>query len=133
MTFYRPIDPKTSLSWVSRVPSGSSFLFTAKLYQVARVTHVVNGVRGPDATRLLSEDRRARVEADRRTGLDRRVKDVGRPEGDRRAHRERRIGPRRVRDGGDIDLVGAARRARERADAAFSHFKVGAALEALFP
>ena len=33
VTFYRPIDPKTSLSWVNRVPSGSSFLFTAKLYQ----------------------------------------------------------------------------------------------------
>ncbi len=46
---------------------------TAKLYQVARVTHVVNGVRR--------------------------------------------------------GLVAAARRAREHADAAFSHFKVGAALE----
>ena len=30
---------------------------------------------------------------------------------------------------GAIDLVGAARRAREHAHAAFSHFKVGAALE----
>ena len=104
---------------------------TAQLYQIARVTHLVNGVRRNAPIRLLLDERRARVEADRRTGLDRRVKDVGRPEGDRRAHRERRIGPRRVRDGGDIDLVGAARRARERADAAFSHFKVGAALEAV--
>jgi cytidine deaminase len=32
--------------------------------------------------------------------------------------------------GGEVDLIGAARRARENADAAFSHFKVGAALEA---
>ena len=41
-----------------------------------------------------------------------------------------RLGPRRLRETpGDLDLVGAARRARERADAAFSNFKVGAALE----
>jgi cytidine deaminase len=103
---------------------------TAKLYTLGRVTHVVNGVRRHDAMRLLLDDRRARIEADRRTGFDRRVKDVGRAEGDRRRG-ERRLGPRRVRDrGGDVDLVGAARRAREFADAAFSHFKVGAALEA---
>jgi len=102
---------------------------TAKLYQIARVTHVVNGVHHHDGMRLLLDDRRARVEADRRTGFDRRVKDVGRTEGERRA-RERRLGPRRVRDrGGEVDLIGAARRAREHADAAFSNFKVGAALE----
>jgi len=103
---------------------------TLQLYQMARVTHVVNGVRRNDPIRLLVDERRAPVEADRRAGFDRRVKDVGRPEGDRRAPRDRRIGPQRMRDhGGEIDLVGAARRARERADAAFSHFKVGAALE----
>jgi len=102
---------------------------TAKLYQVARVTHVVNGVRRGDPSRLLLDDRRARIEPDRRTGFDRRIKDVGRPDGDRRK-RDRRLGPRRVRDrAGDVDLVAAARRARENADAAFSHFKVGAALE----
>ena len=40
------------------------------------------------------------------------------------------MGPRRLREKpGEVDLVGAARRARENADAAFSHFKVGAALE----
>ena len=51
--------------------------------------------------------------------------------GDLRARRERRLGPRRLRDRpGEVDLVAAARRARENADAAFSHFKVGAALEA---
>ena len=104
---------------------------TEKLSTIARVTHVVNGVRPSEPTRVLLDDRRARVEADRRAGFDRRMKDAGRPEGDRRAKRDRRKGPRRVRDrGGDIDLIGAARRAREHADAAFSHFKVGAALEA---
>ena len=103
---------------------------TAQLHQIARVTHVVNGVRRNDPIHLLLDERRARVEADRRTGFDRRLADLGRQEGDRRDPRDRRIGPRRVRDrGGDVDLVGAARRAREHADAAFSHFKVGAALE----
>jgi cytidine deaminase len=102
---------------------------TAQLYTIGRVTHVVNGVRRHDPMRLLLDDRRARVEADRRSGFDRRVQDLGRAEGDRR-RRDRRLGPRRVRDrGGDVDLVRAARRARELADAAFSKFKVGAALE----
>jgi len=102
---------------------------TAKLYQLARVMHVVNGVRPADALRLQLDDRRAHADADRRAGFDRRVRDVGRPEGDRRKG-DRRLGPRRQRDSaGDVDLVGAARRARENADAAYSHFKVGAALE----
>jgi cytidine deaminase len=104
---------------------------TARLFQIARVTHVVNGARRPAKHRLLLDDRRESVEADRRTGFDRRVKDGVRPEGERRRHVHRRLGPRRLRDRpGDIDLVAAARRAREHADAAFSHFKVGAALEA---
>ena len=104
---------------------------TARLFQIARVTHVVNGVRHPDPMRLLLDSQRLSVEADRRTGFDRRVKDAGHPEGNRRAGRDRRFGPRRLRDRpGEIDLVGAARRARENADAAFSQFKVGAALEA---
>jgi cytidine deaminase len=104
-------------------------MLTARLYQIARVTHVVNGVRRQDAVRRLLDERRARVEADRRTGFDRRVVNLGRPEGDRRKV-ERRLGPRRVRDNaGEIDLVAAARRAREHADAAFSKFRVGAALE----
>ena len=100
-----------------------------RLYQIARVTHVVNGARRAEELRLLVDDRRAPAEADRRTGFDRRVKDAGRPEGDRRK-KDRRLGPRRLRDrGGAIDIVGAARRAREFADAAYSRFKVGAALE----
>jgi len=104
---------------------------TTRLYQIARVTHVVNGVRRPEMMRILLEDRRARVEADRRTGFDRRMKNLGSPTGvERRLSRDRRIGPRRVRDRpGQVDLIDAARRAREHADAAFSHFKVGAALE----
>jgi cytidine deaminase len=102
---------------------------TARLYQIARVTQVVNGARRPDAARLL-DDRRARIEPDRRTGFDRRVRNAGGPQGDRRSKRDRRLGPRRLRETpGDLDLVGAARRAREHADAAFSNFKVGAALE----
>jgi cytidine deaminase len=105
-------------------------MLTARLYQIARVTHVVNGVRRHDAVRRLLDERRARIEADRRTGFDRRVVDIGRGEGDRRARHDRRLGPRRVRDrGGEVDLIAAARRAREHADAAFSQFKVGAALE----
>jgi len=104
---------------------------TSKIYQIARVTHVVNGVRKVDPLRLLIDDRRARVEADRRTGFDRRMKDVGSPTGkERRSGRDRRLGPRRLRDRpGEIDLISAARRAREFADAAYSKFKVGAALE----
>ena len=102
---------------------------TAKLYQLSRVMHVVNGVRPAAALRLQLDDRRAHADADRRVGFDRRVRDVGRPEGDRRKG-DRRLGPRRQRDSaGDVDLVGVARRARENADAAYSHFKVGAALE----
>ena len=105
---------------------------TAQLFHVARVTHVVNGVRRNEQMRLLLDDRRARIEADRRTGFDRRVDDTGPTNGERREKQGRRLGPRRVRDtGGEVDLVGAARRAREHADAAYSHFKVGAALEAV--
>jgi len=103
---------------------------TARLHRIARVTHIVNGVRRSDSLRLLLDDRRARVEADRRSGFDRRVKDAGRAGGERRKG-DRRLGPRRVRGRTeDLDLVAAARRARENADARFSNFKVGAALEA---
>jgi cytidine deaminase len=103
---------------------------TAKLYRLAKITHVVNGARSAESLRLLLDDQRARVEADRRTGFDRRVSDLGRPEGERRSGKDRRLGPRRLQHrAGEIDLVAAARRAREHADAAYSHFRVGAALE----
>ena len=103
---------------------------TARLYHIARVTQVVNGVRSSERARLLAADRREQVEPDRRTGFDRRVKDAAPLYGSRREG-NRRLGPRRVKDRtGGVDLVAAARRAREHADAAFSHFRVGAALEA---
>jgi len=104
---------------------------TAQIFQIARVTHVVKGVRREDPKRLLVDSQRVGSEADRRVGFERRSKNLGRNAGDRRVHRDRRLGPRRLRDRpGDVDLIGAARRARENADAAFSNFKVGAALEA---
>jgi cytidine deaminase len=98
----------------------------ARLHQLALVNHVVNGVRQIDPDR--TDDRRARIESDRRAGFDRRLPDAAPAEGSRRAGRERRVGPRRQRERA-IDLVGAARRARENADAAYSGLKVGAAIE----
>jgi cytidine deaminase len=103
---------------------------TAKMYQIASVSHIVNGARKADPMRMGLGDRRARIESDRRTGFERRVKNAGRREAERRATHDRRLGPRRLRHRTtETDLVGAARRAREFADAAFSKFKVGAALE----
>jgi cytidine deaminase len=103
-----------------------------KLHGIARVLHVINGVRrveGQPAQPPVPERRRF-ADADRRSGFDRRVKDVGRPEGDRRVA-DRRLGPRRIQGepaGGA--LIAAAKAARDNADAAFSNFKVGAAIEA---
>jgi cytidine deaminase len=98
-----------------------------RLYQLALVNYVINGVRHIDQDKTV-DDRRARIERDRRAGFDRRLSDAAPAEGSRRTGRERRLGPRRQRERA-IDLVGAARRARENADAAFSGVKVGAALE----
>src|SRR6185369_2435476 len=87
----------------------------ARLTPIARLLHLVNGVTGREAFQF--DERRAYTKADRRLGFDRRLKDDGRTEGDRRSHAERRAGARRVREqSGDVDLIGAARRAREYAD-----------------
>ena len=104
---------------------------TARLYQIARVTHIVNGARRADAAGAL-HDRRVRVDVDRRSGFDRRSTSVGAPAGgERRRGSDRRTGARRSADRrAAIDLVAAARHARDFAQAAFSKFKVGAALEA---
>src|SRR5215510_961894 len=89
---------------------------TARLAEIARVTHLVNGVTGREAFQF--DERRAYTKADRRIGLDRRTHDTGRADGERRSGSDRRVGARRVREqAGPIDLVGAARRAREYADA----------------
>jgi cytidine deaminase len=103
---------------------------TTRLHGIARVSHVVNGAQRAEDRRVLFDDRRARVEPDRRAGFNRRVKNVEAAHAKPRAPGDRRLGPRRLRDRAErIDLVSAARRVREHADAAFSHFKVGAALE----
>jgi cytidine deaminase len=99
----------------------------ARLAPIARLLHLVNGVTGREAFQF--DERRAYTRADRRIGFDRRVNDDGRVEGERRSRTDRRVGQRRQPS--DHDLVAAARRAREHADARFSNFKVGAALESV--
>jgi cytidine deaminase len=103
---------------------------TAQIYQLARVTHIVNGVRREDV-RSASSDRRAGLTGDRRAGFERRLQRQG--DGvkgsERRRGGDRRQTSRRARDRQALDLVAAARSAREYAVATFSRFKVGAALE----
>src|SRR5207237_811794 len=70
---------------------------TSQIYQIARVSHVVNGARRTDPLRLMMDERRLRVETDRRSGFDRRSEDVGSPLGiERRSGTDRRVGPRRL-------------------------------------
>ena len=106
-----------------------------------------------DDTRWTGDRRHAkkdrRTSPERRSGLDRRIQDVGRPEGDRRSGVDRRQGDRRSGEdrrtesgwypvpldgppigvNSDATLAAAAIAAREHARAPFSGFKVGAALE----
>ena len=98
-----------------------------QLSRLALVAHAINGVR-TSADEAAGDDRRAPSERDRRIGFDRRIESGRLGGAERRAGTDRRIGPRRARERA-VDLVAAARRARENAAAAFSNFKVGAALE----
>jgi len=97
-----------------------------ELHRVGLVTHAINGARERSLTE--TDERRVLIEWNRRAGFDRRIGSAG-PQGiERRVLAERRLGPRRQWER-TPDILGAARRARENADAQFSHFKVGAALE----
>jgi cytidine deaminase len=105
---------------------------TLRLYTLGQVTHIVNGARPPDGRGLLLHEERTKAETDRRSGFDRRARDTGRGGGERRCGGDRRIGPRRLRGrAGEVDLIAAARRAREFAEAPFSSVKIGAAIEAI--
>ena len=76
---------------------------------------------GPWQERRLVNDRRLSI---------RRVQALAFAGANRRVGNERRLGPRRVADSSSqSDIVSAARTARDRALAAFSDFKVGAAIE----
>jgi cytidine deaminase len=105
---------------------------TARLSELARVTHVVNGARPADPIRVMLDEQRTRLETDRRAGFDRRVANAGRREGERRSGGDRRAGPRRQQGRPQkVNLLEAARRAREHADGSLSRARIGAALETL--
>jgi cytidine deaminase len=70
-----------------------------------------------------------RTGRDRRDSGDRRVQDLPYIGPDRRLVLDRRLGPRRIDESAQPNVVQAARFARDRARAEFSDFKVGAALE----
>ena len=98
----------------------------AELRRVGLVTYAINGARERALTE--TDERRVLLTWDRRAGFDRRVKNLGPIGVESRAGADRRLGPRRQSER-TPDIVAAARRARENADAQFSHFKVGAAIE----
>jgi cytidine deaminase len=70
-----------------------------------------------------------RTGRDRRTLADRRLQEIPFVGPDRRSGVDRRLGPRRICEATQPNVVEAARQVRERARAPFSDFKVGAALE----
>ena len=89
---------------------------TARLYQIARVTHVVNGVRRPrrraPAARRSPRARRSRSPHRLRPP---RRRTSGAPKATAAPSSDRRLGPRRLRDrGGEVDLD-RRRAARPRA------------------
>ncbi len=99
-----------------------------ELRRVGLVTYAINGIRERELT--ATDERRILIRWDRRAGFDRRAKNLGPGAVENRAGAERRLGLRRQWERGRAkDIVAAARRARASADARFSHFKVGAALE----
>jgi cytidine deaminase len=97
----------------------AQYIRATPLVDVAWAVEIGLTAAGPWQERRVTGDRRA---ADRRGQF--------LPFGEeRRGGFDRRLGPRRAGDSVRLDVVHAARIARERAMAGFSRFKVGAALE----
>jgi cytidine deaminase len=99
----------------------ASHLDARPVVDIAWAVEVGLTAAGPWQERRVIEDRRHFV---------RRVQALALAGADRRDGQERRLGPRRIAEtASQPDIVHAARGAREHAQAAFSEFKVGAAIE----
>ena len=99
----------------------AKYLQSTPLVDVAWAVEVGLTAAGPWRERRGISERRARA--------DRRARTIPFDEAERRVYTDRRISQRRTGDSSETHVVQAARVARERAHAAFSDFKVGAALE----